>query len=50
MRALHQGAGAVVGAEAGAGAGAEVRGGTGGVCAYFFQWHSTLKVFYSTIK
>jgi len=37
MRALHQGAGAVVGAEAGAGAGAEVRGGTGGVCVFFFS-------------
>ena len=41
MRALHQGAGAVVGAGAeaeagaGAGAGAEVRGGTGGVCFFF---------------
>ena len=35
MRALHQGAGAVVGAGAGAGAG--VRGGTGGVCVFFFN-------------
>ena len=33
MRALHQGAGAVVGAGAGAG----VRGGTGGVCVFFFN-------------
>jgi hypothetical protein len=51
MRALHQGAVAVVGAGAGAGAGAGVRGGTGGVCVFFFQWHSTLKgVFFSHHK